>query len=322
MQRLIGTDHPALWSQALQGLPHGYWHTVEACKALEEGTGLPVYLYACEESGGSRSACLFAERRWGDHVDVFTPGGFSGFIGNGDTAILRHRWDTFVADRGYVCGYFALHPELANPLLHTNLDVSNTLYILDLSDGGSAALGRMDREVFRLLRRWRSAGGEVVEDRGLVKRFILDNYATFMASVGANRRALWAPETVEAMLNDDNVILAGCADDRGLCSAYTFATSEWGADAHLNLSIRSGREFISPLVEWGVVTLAGRGIPWLNLGGGVVAGDAVARAKRRFGPLQAPLSVAREIYRPAAYLDLCAQRPLDNASNYFPEYRS
>lgn len=324
MQILIGIDQPDAWRRALHGLPHGYWHTWEACHAIALGTGLPIFLYSSEDTAtGARAACPFAERHWGESVDIFTPVGFSGFVGVGDAAMLRRQWLDFVAARGYVCGYFALHPMLANAALHSGLGATNTLYVLDLSGGAVAALERVDRDVRRVLRNWTRSGATLVIDRGELTQFLLENYAAFMASVGTNPAAIWFDASLRSMCEDEALLMVGAADAEGVCAAYTFGTTAFGADAHLNISIREGRRFITPMVGWGIETLAARRLPWLNLGGGLIPTDAVARAKHKFGPERAPLRVAREIYRADTYRQLCTEagRDPDHPGGFFPGYR-
>ncbi len=324
MHTLIGTDQPDAWRSALHGLAHGYWHTWEACDAIAAGTGLQVFLYSHIGPDGSRAACVFAERHYGDEVDIFTPAGFSGFVGEGSPASVRRAWLDFVAERGYVCGYFTLHPAVANAALHSSLDTSNTLFLVDLSAGASTVFSKSDRYVRRVLRDWQQSASEIVTDRAALTHFVLVNYAAFMASVGADPRAIWSEKTLESMLKDESVLMAGAADDEGICAVHTFATTPCVADAHLNISVRGGRRAVTPLIIWGIQALADRQVPWLNLGGGVVAGDSVALAKEKFGPERAPLQVAREIYRPATYAELCAQSGVDAdaVGGFFPRYRS
>jgi hypothetical protein len=325
MLRLIGIDQPSAWRKALEGLPHGYWHTWEACNAVAVGTGLRVFLYSHEDvASASRAVVPFAERNFGEYTDIFTPIGFSGFIGTGDLSLLRTCWRKFIVDRGYVCGYFALHPIHANAALHSDLTVSNLLYVLDLSDGATAALKRADPDVRRVLRKWTATGGQVVTDRDQICKFATEHYARFMTSVGANPAAIWSEACLKAMLADENVFLAGVSDCEGICGIYTFATTSWSADAHLSISIRDGRRFITPLIAWGIHAMADRGISSLNLGGGVRPGDAVARAKHKFGPDRFPLRAARETYRPDIYRHLCAVmgRDPEEPIDFFPKYRA
>jgi hypothetical protein len=318
--RLIGIEQRDAWCDALAGIPHSYWHTWEACAALAKGTGLPTYLFACEDgTTGARVACAFSEREWQGNVDVFTPAGFGGFASVGDPASFRSHWLAMAAERGYVCGYFALHPMLADPSLHAGLADTNTLYVLDLAAHPNL---QYDRSVRRDLRDWQQSGRSFVTDRDRLVEFALENYASFMRSMNTNPASIWSSETLQAMCLDPHLLMAGVADEQGICALYAFATSAYGAEAHLNISLRGGREFTTALIGWGIEELAARRVPWLHFGGGVVRGDSVARAKEKFRPAQRPLTVGREIYREDRYRTLCESAGTDAAeTGYFPAYR-
>ena len=319
--RLIGIEQRDTWCEALTGISHGYWHGWDACAAMAEGTGLPTYLFACEDATtGARAACAFSDRQWQGEVDIFTPAGFGGFVSAGDATSLRAHWLAIAAERGYVCGYFALHPMLANHSLHENLADTNTLYVLDLAAHPNISF---DRSVRRDLRDWQKSGRSFVNDRNQLIEFVLQNYASFMHSMNSNPASIWSPETLGAMCGDPNVLMVGVADDQGICAMYSFAMSAFGAEAHLNISVRGGKEFTTALIGWGIGELAARRVPWLNFGGGIVRGDSVAKAKEKFRPMHRPLTVAREIYREDRYRALCdsAGVDADSASGFFPAYR-
>ena len=319
--RLIGIEERDAWHAALTGIPHGYWHGWDACAAIAKGTGLPTYLFACEDATtGARAACVFSEREWQGEVDIFTPAGFGGFVGVADATSLRAHWLTMIAERGYVCGYFALHPVLANPALHENLAETNTLYVLDLAAYPNLTF---DRSVRRDLRDWQQSGRSFVTDRDRLVDFVLQNYAPFMQSMNTNPASIWPQETLRTMCLDPNLMMAGVADEQGICAMYSFAMSAFGAEAHLNISVRGGREFTTALIGWGIGELAARRVPWLNFGGGIVRGDTVARAKEKFRPAHRSLTVAREIYRHESYRMLCESAGSDTAASggFFPAYR-
>ncbi len=70
--------------------------------------------------------------------------------------------------------------------------------------------------------------------------------------------------------------------------------------------------------------LKSRQIPWMNLGGGVVEGDGIARFKGRFGARRLVLGCLKQIYQAALYGALCrkAGRSPDNLGGYFPPYHN
>lgn len=95
-EHLIAIDQEDEWHHALRDMPHGYWHSWRASRALQLTHGLPTFLYFCEDpSNGHRAACVFSERKWQSSTDIFNPAGFSGFVSNGPVRDLRSNWQQF-----------------------------------------------------------------------------------------------------------------------------------------------------------------------------------------------------------------------------------
>lgn len=322
-EQLIGVDEPKAWRAALAGVPHGYWHTWEACCSANLASGLPTYLYVAEDTdAGLRAVLPFSERRWKDSTDVFTPTGFSGFAIRGGGAEVHERWLAFAAKRGYVCAYFALHPMLTGAHLHEDVYETNDLYVTDLTVGETALFAHVGRNIRRQVRDWNASGFNYVTDRALLKEFILTNYREFMFSSKANPSAMWTEDGLQIMCSDPAVLIVGAADEQGICAAYTFATTPWGAECHLNISVREGRQFTAALIWWGMCALMATGVPWLNLGGGVSRNDAIAKAKQSYRPAVFPLRSAREIYQIDTYRAHCfaAGNDPSQREGFFPRY--
>lgn len=308
---------------ALDGIPHAYWHTWTACSAFESAYGVPVYLYAVED-GDLRAACSFAERSCEGLKDIFTPAGFGGFCGDGSATRLRERWAALVQELGYVCGYFALHPEVAWADAHAGLVQTNDLYVLDLTPGPDALRASVDRSVRRALRDWSTGKASFVTDRARLGQFMSANYNDFMARKEASTRTVFPRAMLESMLDDPGLLMVGVEDAQGICAAHTFARSRFGAECHLNVWVREGRSATAPMLWWGIEQLAGLGMPWLQMGGGLQPGDSIARSKEKFRPHRRPMKVAREIYRPDDYAALCIAAGIDPAADaaFFPPYHA
>ena len=322
--RLIGVDEPVVWRAALSELTHAYWHRWEPCYAASLASGHPTFLYVCyDASGRIQAACPLSERSWHGTTDIFTPAGFSGFVLEGPSAGVSDHWRAFVRSRGYVCGYFALHPLLACRSLHHALHNRNDLFVVDLSAGADVVIAGSARQVRRSLADWRSSGREFEHDSHVLTAFIVEHYAEFMAGVRANPDALRSREGLETLCRDDQTMMAGVVDAHGVCAVLLVGTSPPCAEALINVSVREGRRFTRALTAWAIRELAGRGIQWFNLGGGVRRGDDVAEAKRRFRPAELPLWSAREVYRPKEYEAFCDEVEVgrQNHHDYFPEYR-
>jgi hypothetical protein len=320
--RLVSVEDREAWYATVEGIGHSYWQRWEPSWAFHCRSGAPVFLCRVDEpESGTHAMCTFAQRQFGGSPDVFTPFGFGGWMGVGDPDVLRLSWQALVAARGYVCGYFALHPELALHEAHDSLRETNTLFVLDLSAGSAEMLARADRSVRRAVRDWDAAGLQYVTARQELTRFILCEYRPFMVSHGANEAALWSEEALSTMCADPDLLMLGASDAGSVCAVYTFGRAGASAECHINVHVGEGRSFTSALLWGGMQELARCGVRWLHMGGGVRRDDAIARAKRKFGPREVPLRVSREVYRPDDYRRLCEAAGLDaNAPGFFPAY--
>lgn len=324
-EQLIGVERREAWQAALAGVPHGYWHSWEACRGASLASGLPTYLYVCEDLGADMRIVLpFSERRWNGSTDIFTPAGFSGFALRGDGTGAHDRWVAFAAKSGYVCAYLALHPILAGAHPVEDSHEANELFVTDLTVGEDALLARVGRNIRRQVRNWNESQSAYVTDRIALTEFIVGNYRQFMLSSKANPATIWTDEGLQIMCSDPALLMVGVMDEHGVCAVYTFATSPWGAECHLNISVREGRQFTAALIWWGMRSLMARRIPWLNMGGGVVRNDSIARAKLSYHPTVFPLRTAREIYDIDVYRANCVAAGAEpgKPDGFFPGYRS
>jgi hypothetical protein len=323
--RLIGADQPDQWAEALEGLPHSYWHTWGALDALQRGTGHAAGLFTYTGPEGDRAACPFARRSWQRWSDIYTPAGFGGIVCTRPIPQLRDAWVAFAREQGFVCGYFAVHPLWSDTAsaVHQGLRASHELLLLDLRDNAQALLERADRSVRRSVRDWSRTGFSYVTDRQRITEFLLAHYSQCMRDKGASSRAIWPDATLRAMCADPAVLMVGAADGEGLCAAYTFAATPYVAECHLNVSIREGKRATTGLLWWGIEQLAACRVPWLCMGGGVAPGDAIAKAKMKFRPSVRLLLNAREVYRPEEFSLACqAASTGDVAGGFFPPYRA
>jgi len=322
--RLVPLENRADWEAALDGLPHSFWHGWSAHHAISSGTGRNAYLFVHEDTvTGGRAACPFVERDWQGTTDIYTGSGFAGFTCAGKCPGARDAWNDMVRQRGYVCGYFALHPKTGCAELHMGVRPAHSLYTVDLADGAQAAVARSSRSVRRSLADWQELGSPYSEDRQQVKEFLLRHYSDFMDRVGARASGRWPARTLASMLDDARIVMVGASDEQGICAAHTFAVGWPGADTHLNVSVREGRSFTTALLVWGMHRLAEGGCRWLHLGGGMSPGDHVAQSKQKYRPEVDVLPVACEVYDREVFDRLCLQMPArsQGASGFFPPYR-
>lgn len=323
-EQLIALDQPNEWRNALQDVPHGYWHSWQASRALQLNHGSPTFLYCCSDTtSGHKAVCVYSERQWQESVDIFSPAGFSGFVSNGPVRDLRKNWQYFVHQRGYVCGYFALHPALADHSAHVNLSTSDNLYVLDVSKGVTSLLHHAGTNIKRSMRAWTKSGLQYVEDRESLTDFIVLNYRAFMQQKKASKTAMWNDDTLRMICADPAVLLVGIKDEQGLCIVSSFATSSYGAEYQFNINLRQGRQYTAAVIFWCLQKLEDMQLQWLNLGGGIKPHDSIAKAKERYRAKCLPFYSAMEIYDHEHYRQLCLQagQNPEDMKGFFPRYR-
>ena len=106
---LISLDSTDLWRETLNDFDHGFAYTWEHCYAMRLTTGFDTHLY-CFESGESRIAGPFCERRFNGHIDIVKPFGFCGFVGTRSHPEFAASFQEFARDSGCrgsdLCGPF------------------------------------------------------------------------------------------------------------------------------------------------------------------------------------------------------------------------
>ena len=100
---IIRLDDRVGWEAALQGVGHGVAHTWAYNAAMAASNRDRTLLWVAETDSG-RFVCPLAERGSDPDLDIYTPLGFGGIVGQGDVADFRTSWADFIARRGYVAG--------------------------------------------------------------------------------------------------------------------------------------------------------------------------------------------------------------------------
>ena len=286
-------------------------------------TGFTSYLY-CFETGNVRIICPIAEREFEGHVDIVTPYGFSGFVGNGPCLQFPFYWSEFVKERGYVCGYIALNPIFETDAYFNSNETyrSNTLYFLDLTRGIEELRSNLDRNRKRELKDFDKT--TFILDRNALTNFFVENYHVFLRRVQASAASYFTTETLTSLCRLNNVIMVGAGTVEKIEAVYIFAHTRYAADCLFNVATPEGRHYATLLLWWGVNYLKSKHIALLNLGGGVRENDSIARSKEFFGPIKLPFRALKQVYQPKIYEELCRRRGADPAdkTGYFPGYRS
>ena len=323
-QECIPIRFPSKWRESLDGIAHAFAHTWENCYAMQLTTGLDTYLYRFE-AGDVRIICPLSERRFEDHVDIVTPFGFSGFVGNGNCAEFSHYWFDFVEQRGYVCGYIGLNPIFENATYFepTAIHRYNEIYVLDLTLSSENLYAKLSTNRKRQLKHWDKVLPDIVLEKSALRDFFLDNYVTFFRRRNAARVYNFSEDTLSYLLNLDNVLLVGVQNAGKVEAVTVFAYTPYVGDFLFNVSLPEGQRHSAALLWYGVNYLKSLQIPLLNLGGGVRRDDGVAEFKQRFGGKRLALGCLKQVYRPEVYEELCRRANVDHTdiTGYFPAYR-
>jgi hypothetical protein len=310
------------WSDALQGIPHAFGHTWDSCYAMSLSHGSNTYLFVFEEEG-TRVICPLSERQIDGAVDIYTPYGFSGFVGNAPCPSFPDHWRRFAEQRGYVSGYIGLNPLLNDASLYdtSTLYSHNWIYMLDLQQPLEQLFARMkmDRQ-----RRIRAAENRItlVTDHERLLDFLLEHYMEFYREKGASSVYRFDPETIVRLASGPHAILIGTEGPAGVDAVMLFTFTPYVAEYFLNVSIPDGQKNSVALLWRGIRELKSHKIPWLNLGGGIRPGDGVAQFKERFGGYTFSLKSLKQVYKAEQYENLCLKKQVnpDDKSGFFPPY--
>ena len=325
-ERFIPLEAKDEWDEALHGVPHAFAHTWGSCHAMHLTTAWPTYLYTWQK-GSSRAVCAIAERGSGDCVDVVTPYGFGGIVGERVGPDVLADWQTSARNRNYVCAYIGLNPELVPAACRESPDYSeeNEVFVLELDRGEAALHEALSRNRRRQLLAFRDGPARLVEERDRVAAFFCHEVDDFLRRKGATSTYQFTHATWDALLALDNVIIIGAEGiDGEIAAACLFAFTPCCAEALFGFSRPDGNTYAAPLLWAGAMRLIEHGVPRLNLGGGVRRGDGIAVFKERFGAKRLPFGALKEVYRSDIYATLCrgvGKDPSDR-SGYFPAYRS
>ncbi|MFV9507698.1 MAG: hypothetical protein AB4911_24365 [Oscillochloridaceae bacterium umkhey_bin13] len=321
----ISLADPEAWASALQGLPYAFAHTWNHCHAIHLTTGVSTFLYSFA-AGDVRIVCPLAERTIADAVDIVTPYGFAGFVGNHSCEQFPDHWQHFVAEQGYVCGYISLNPLFEQRSYYRPTEVfrHNELFILDLTLSHDQLWRNLAKNRARNLKQWNQSDATLIRDKDLLTEFFLAQYDDFFQSRNAAAVYRFTKATLAALLNAPDTLLIGAGRAGHVEAVTLFGYTPHAADFLFNVSLPDGQQHSAGLLWYGFKELKALGIPCVNLGGGIRENDGVAEFKRRFGGSQLPLTALKQIYRSERYAELCRRSGVDpkDRSGYFPAYRS
>ena len=253
-------DSPAEWARALDGIPHGPGHAWGHCFALSRSGYAPSRSATCDIflyrflSGSVRVVCPILERHFENRIDICTPYGFSGFVGNGDCPEFPHFWREFVAARGYTCGYIGLHPLFENRTYFDSAEVHeyNRLYFLDLTLSEQELFANLSENRRRDLGNSNSASRGSVSDDAAAREFFLAHYPAHCDRKKVADAYRFSGETLASLLQQKNVVAIGAGSDGNLEAAAVFSYTAAVADYLFGIALSGYEHHASRLVWEGV----------------------------------------------------------------------
>jgi hypothetical protein len=318
--QVIPLSDQAGWHEALRDVPHAIAHTWAYAVAMQATSGTWTGLFVCS-SDRARYVCPVSVREFQGTTDICTPAGFAGPVGGGDIADFRGAWSEFVASRGAISGYVALHPVLRPEALATDptANVHGRCSLIELDGSIDAVWQGMSANPRRILRRFLADEMTLESDRATLASAFLDLYGPFMRSKGAGPRYAFADETLRSLCHLDDVLVMGYPEHEPRAVAL-FGATEHGAEYLYGVAQPDARKYLLLFIWRAIEHYVDRGVPWLSLGGG---GPTLAEFKRRLGAYRVPMYALKEIYAPDEYARLCRAVGADpEVEGYFPAYRS
>lgn len=322
---LVPIDEPLRWRRVLEGIPHGFGHTWESCRAIQVTTACPTHLYHYHH-GDVRIACPLVERAFDGVHHVATPYGMSGFTGTGEDPHFPRLWHEFARELGWVAGCIGLNPLLERPSYgHAGeRHERHEIYALDLTRDDAALVAGLSQNRRRQLRAWHDGPGRLDWDRAAVSGFLMRHANAFFEARGASEQYRLSRDTWRMLLGLPGVLVVGAEFGGHIEAASVFGWTQTAAEYLFNVSVGQGITASAPLLWFGALRLRELGVPVLNLGGGIRPGDGVARFKERFGARLLPVFSLLQVYDAKTYEDVCRRAGVDaeDRSGDFPPWRA
>ncbi|MFS8063160.1 MAG: GNAT family N-acetyltransferase [Luteimonas sp.] len=305
------------WTRAQQsdGLPGQAWSYAHALQA----SGIEPQL-AVVRAGGARMLLPFFERSWHGHRDIATLLGLSGASVNPASAAPIALWSAFATARGWVAGYLHFGNDLPTvPATLASVLATNTVYELDLTrDDPFAAASAIVR---RKLRKADAAGAELVDTPEELEVALPRLYREAAWRQGASSAYALPDKTLRRWVRAPDILALGVRVGGAIEAISLFPFAGAHAEYHINASSEAGRSFSTWLIGEAVGRLRQRGVAWLNIGGGLEAGDPLDHYKARFQGQPRQVHTVGQIYDQRRYAALCEQASADpRVAGWFPAY--
>lgn len=317
------------WNAALDGLAVGFTHRPEYSAVTALASGHAPGLWAWEGARG-RAVCPLVRRGApGGGFDLATPLGFGGFAIEGDTAGLATEWTQAWHDAGALSAYVQLSPwrEASDwQALLSGFDgergPSRECWLWDLRPAPGDLWSGMHPNHRRFLQQWQEEAIAICDEPAELEPAFDRLYVAFLGEHAVARDYRFPPGSLSALAGVPGALWLGARDAAGRIEAVVlFLWQGARADLFLAASSPDGRRHSRGLYWEGARRLRERGVHTLNLGGGVVDGDALAQFKRRFGARARGTLALRQVFDRQGFARACTLAGVDDtASGRFPPW--
>lgn len=322
--RIVTIDDGAAWHDALDRCPHAFAHTLAYARAIAASLKQPPVLYHGQYDGGS-VICPLSFRGAGAS-DWYTPYGFSGFASASPIEAFAENWHAFASESGAVSHYTTQHPLLPSPLTtcHTAESApSRSLFVVDLRRPPSAIRASFGQAIRRKLNRWDRQTPAIEDNSALLTDAFCALYAATMRRADASSVYGFSADTLRAWVGDAQTVAIGTRIGGRIAAVTLFGYTPHCADYLFTVSTKAGRDHTTGLLWLAMQALRQRGVPWVNLGGGIREHDGLARYKSGFGGDVRLLHALRMICNKERYAALCRDAGVSAEqadTGYFPPY--
>lgn len=322
--RKITITDQAAWQDFIAPMAFAYSHTWDYGKAISLGKEDSVFLLAYQEQAG-RVACPLMERSGPEGSrHVVTPYGYGGLISFGTVTRFFEEWPAYAGALGYVCGYIALNPAIdpGIEIPQSDLFSVSEVFILDLDKSIETIRGKLSKNILSKLKEWEKAGAKLVFEQTEAREAFLRIYPEFIKRIGADVQYHFSPQTLKAITESPNATVIGSRLGSKIVAASIFTHTVDCGDYLLSASLPEGRSHSAALLWAGIEHIKRRGVPVINMGGGIQPGDGLSRFKSRFNAKRKARQVLKQVYDKEAYDHHCQAKNIDrnNLKGFFPPY--
>lgn len=293
----------ARWLAALDGIEHGFTHRPEYSAAAARVAGHEAGLWYWQDEHG-KAACPIGRRASpGGGFDLVTPLGFGGFAIAGRAGALADAWTRFWQDQGALAAYVQLSPWRSGDEWRqvvadfgTDLQASRECWLWDLRPTPEEMTASLHPNHRRWLQAWQASSPQTCWDAAELRPAFHRLYADFLARQGAGPAYRFTADALSELDASPGVLWVGARGADGAIEAVAiFLWHGRHADLFLSAATPAGRGQSRGLYWRGAQRLRELGVGWLNLGGGVTDGDALAQFKRRFGATSRGTLAVRQV---------------------------